>query len=389
MKEVVGCPFDNCPFTSRIKKTYTAHMSRQHRDQGIEYLSKDVVVPGTDAGMSSTCESESEQQQLDTGTDVEDNDESCSVWASGESDMDMYMVVERELCRLFLKMHVLLHVPQYAIDEIISGINHVHLLSTTILNEHIRKVFLECHIDTAVVDRVTECVTNEYPFHKLTHRQSKTDCGPFSTKKLRDSYVKSSLPYVKPVEYEFGYSECGKYCKFVYVPILHSIQEQLKQADILEKVMHITQSTDGMYRSFLDGYAYRKHSHRDSMHLHISLYTDEWETVNPLGTSRKLHKVSAFYWTFTNLEQKYSSVLHVTQLACMARHIDVKEFGLEKYLHPLLGDLSFLETSGVYIEALGDSVRGSVTAVIADNLSAHSLGGFNESFGPHVAYPCQ
>jgi len=387
--EFVGCPYAHCAFRSKVKTTYTAHISRQHKNEGVEYLSKDIAVGSTDLSNHSTGRCQSEHDQVDVDTDVDDDVGEGCTWTSGGNELNAYDLIERELSRLFLKMHVLLHVPQYAIDEIISGLSHVHLLSKQVLNAHIRQVFVECNLDEAVADRVTECVTNEYPFHKLTNHESKDNCGLLSTKKLRDTFVKTTLPYVKPVQYEFGYNGCGKYCNFVYVPILHSIQELLKRPDILEKLMHIPPSADGMYQSFLDGSLYSNHRQDDSLHLHISLYTDEWETVNPLGTSRKVHKVSAFYWIFTMLEQKYSSVLHVTQLACMARHVDVKEFGLSKFLHPLLSDLSFLETNGVYIEALGASVKGSVTAVIADNLSAHALGGFNESFGPNVGYPCR
>jgi len=50
--------------------------------------------------------------------------------------------------------------------------------------------------------------------------------------------------------------------------------------------------------------------------------------------------------------------------------------------------LAFLENEGVYIEALGESTKGNVSCIVADNLSAHSLAGFGESFGPNVMYPC-
>jgi hypothetical protein len=102
-----------------------------------------------------------------------------------------------------------------------------------------------------------------------------------------------------------------------------------------------------------------------------------------------VHKVNAFHWIFTNMDRKYSSTLHVMQLACLARHTDVKHFGIEKYLRPLLVDLAFLESTGVYIEALGETIKGSVSALVADNLSAHGIGGFMESFGPNVLHPCR
>jgi hypothetical protein len=56
-------------------------------------------------------------------------------------------------------------------------------------------------------------------------------------------------------------------------------------------------------------------------------------------------------------------------------------------LHPLIEDLKCLEEQGVYVEQLGSCVRGSVLHVLADNLGAHSLAGFQESF--RVNLPCR
>lgn len=49
-------------------------------------------------------------------------------------------------------------------------------------------------------------------------------------------------------------------------------------------------------------------------------------------------------------------------------------------LEPLLQDLQVLEQHGVFISQLGQLVKGTVQCVIADNLGAHSVGGFLESF---------
>ncbi|CAI5678290.1 unnamed protein product [Oreochromis niloticus] len=49
-------------------------------------------------------------------------------------------------------------------------------------------------------------------------------------------------------------------------------------------------------------------------------------------------------------------------------------------LSPLLNDLKTLEEVGVYIETLGECLKGTVYSVVADNLAAHGLAGFNESF---------
>lgn len=43
-------------------------------------------------------------------------------------------------------------------------------------------------------------------------------------------------------------------------------------------------------------------------------------------------------------------------------------------------DLNILEQHGVFVSQVGQFVKGSVQCVIADNLGAHAIGGFVESF---------
>jgi len=83
--------------------------------------------------------------------------------------------------------------------------------------------------------------------------------------------------------------------------------------------------------------------------LNIGLYYDDWESVNPLGTSRK---ISASYWVLLNLPPAYRSALKVIQLGVLAKSQDVRLFGIVAVLQPLLNDISILER-GVFVESLG------------------------------------
>lgn len=49
-------------------------------------------------------------------------------------------------------------------------------------------------------------------------------------------------------------------------------------------------------------------------------------------------------------------------------------------LEPLLKDLKSFEDDGIFVPSLGKVVKGTVLAVVADNLGARSIGGFVESF---------
>lgn len=99
-----------------------------------------------------------------------------------------------------------------------------------------------------------------------------------------------------------------------------------------------------------------------------------------MGTSRTIHKITAVYWILLNLPEKFCSTLPLIQLALLGKSVDVKQFGYDAFLHPLIKDIQFLETNGVFVEALDTFVKGTVFFVCADNLGAHSLAGFQESF---------
>lgn len=118
----------------------------------------------------------------------------------------------------------------------------------------------------------------------------------------------------------------------------------------------------------------------EEFRITLCLYIDDFEVANPLGTSKRKHKLWFIYWVLGNLHPKYRSSLHSIQLALLCKISYIKEYGYSEILHPLVQDLVSLEQPGVYVEQLGSSIKGTVLFVAADNLAAHSLGGFFESF---------
>ena len=72
--------------------------------------------------------------------------------------------------------------------------------------------------------------------------------------------------------------------------------------------------------------------------ISLALYTDDFEICNPLGTSKRIYKITAVYWTVLNVPANFQSSLTSIQLALLGRS-DVKERGYEKFLEPLIKDL--------------------------------------------------
>lgn len=67
----------------------------------------------------------------------------------------------------------------------------------------------------------------------------------------------------------------------------------------------------------------------------------------------------------------------------------LKSLGYSVVFAPLIDDLHSLETIGIFVPLLNKNVRGSIANCICDNLGAHSVGGYNESFSANVLRLCR
>lgn len=86
-------------------------------------------------------------------------------------------------------------------------------------------------------------------------------------------------------------------------------------------------STYSTYSTYRDGSYWNENDilKGEEFKIVVGLYTDEFEVSNPLGTSKKKHKMSAVYWVIANVPSKYRSTLHSIQLALLCKAFDVKK----------------------------------------------------------------
>ncbi len=141
-------------------------------------------------------------------------------------------------------------------------------------------------------------------------------------------------------------------------------------------------NSETLYKSFHDGTHFKANKlfSENDLAIALNLYVDEFEVCNPLGTSRKKHKITAVYWVLANVPPLLRSSLTSIFLAILCKANDIKQYGYSTVLEPLLKDLASLEEKGLNIPSLGRRVKGTVCSVVADNLGAHSIGGFIKSF---------
>lgn len=245
-----------------------------------------------------------------------------------------------------------------------------------------------CNIDKAVIKELAKLVDTTSPIITAIGKD-----GPLATAYKRKEYYKKHVNVVEPIEYILNANENMTY---QYIPILQSLQQMLDVNEILDKTLTKPESEEDeavevmpQYKSFRDGNFFKENTllSGEDFRICVGLYVDDFEVCNPLGTSKKKHKVCAVYWILSDLPLKYRSSLTSINLTLLCKSVDVKKYGFSRVFEPLLKDLVTLEENGVFVSKFEKNIKGTVQCVAADNLGAHSIGGFVESFSGH--YVCR
>ena len=315
---------------------------------------------------------------VDLDSDV-DSDEG----SDGNNVEDLSTSIEQSIASVLLKLENILHVPATAIDKLLQELHYLlNSTSVPVTHNSISNILRDhsLQIDESIIKELAEVVCKSNPLGKAISKE-----GPLATAFKRKKYYKQHFNVVEPIEFIL---DRPKNKTHQYIPILPSLQKLFNCKDILESATdyHKTQNTglgnEQQYRSIRDSLYFRENSFfsGEDFKIAISLYIDDFEVCNPIGTSRKTHKLCGVYWILNNLPPGSHSALSSIYLAVLCKTDDAKAYGYKKVLEPLLQDLITLEEHGVFIAGLGCFTKGTVQSIIADNLGAHGIAGFVESF---------
>ncbi len=373
--ETVQCVYTGCSFQTNIYATYQTHKNRKHNPHSVKDFKPGVV--------KTSGESE------DLQDDVLEDDDTCSVDATvslyQSSDsvvLDLSKIIETNFAAALLKLEHVRHVPATVVTEFLEELHFLHTSASAPLSIKNIQDVLQSHnitVDKPVVQEIASAASASTPLFKAIGKG-----GPLSSDYQRKRYYKENVHVVEPTEYILDFKEEKNY---QYIPILQSLQQILKRRDVVDSIVqnHRTQqySEDCQeYRTFQDGKVYKENIFfsGEELRLSLSLYVDDFEICNPLGTSRKIHKICAIYWILNNLPPGSHSALSNIYLAVLCKTEDVKKFGYHRVLEPLIQDLRTLEQHGVFVSQLGKFLKGALQFVVADNLAAHGIAGFIENF---------
>ena len=176
------------------------------------------------------------------------------------------------------------------------------------------------------------------------------------TDALQSKYIRENFNYVHHREVPLGRKLsrkkkgakrvlCEKEEKFIYIPVLESLQQLLSNDRISSMVLKKQKCCNpGVFHNIQDGHIYQSHKYFDEHEnaLSLVLYHDELEVCNPLGSNAGTHKLDMYYYTIGNICSKFRSKRCAVPLFAIANADLVKKYGIDRIIQPIVDDLQLL-----------------------------------------------
>lgn len=211
----------------------------------------------------------------------------------------------------------------------------------------------------------------------------------------RAAYLKKEFKVLMPARYtlgrrfvRYGSAALGtdhpikrKKDIMTFIPIAKTLQK-FAENDSFHNILKDHNSQDGIFSSVEDGSKYRNDvwwkDHVDSMH--VKLYCDEVEMCDGLGSKANgQQKLLMIYCSLTDIDPIHQPSLLYYFLLAIARSDDLKRYGMNKILKPIVEDLKKLEES---VDGPGNTyIQGGLYASQGDNPAQHFMCGLKESLG--------
>jgi hypothetical protein len=112
----------------------------------------------------------------------------------------------------------------------------------------------------------------------------------------------------------------------------------------------------------------------------LLLYSDGVEITNPLGAARGHYKIIQVFYTLCDLPKNQQCQTDKLQVALIFREKLLKKYSFQTIYKKMVEDLKKLECGLKINDPQEKVVKVGLLAHAADNLEAHSIGGFSSCF---------
>ena len=369
---IIQCPFNQCSKMFSKTTTFKSHISRHHRHQTVKDLPTEMISSSN----SDLCDDLSPSLGVTstTGNDMFDID-STSDEEMQTTDHESFL---RNLALFYLKLMSKYLLPSSVIQGIVEEFQSIHSLGFAHCLQKLTMSLRRLDIPESKIKEIQSDIEEADIF-------SQCNSGPLRSNYSRSAFFKEKFHYVQPQCHYLGRNNQNKECTYQYIPILETLKCLFKNDSVFKEYTSTSKYynealSDCCFSDITDGRVFQSNdlfkSHPNS--LQLILYQDAFEVCNPLGSSRKKHKILGVYLTLGNFSPHFRSVVDNTLLVLLCKELDLKHFGHDKIFHELVEDLKYLENSGIKIH--DETVKGTLCCITGDNLGSHGIGGFTENF---------
>ncbi|CAI5687008.1 unnamed protein product [Oreochromis niloticus] len=368
----VTCPPRGCTSVFTVKSSFTAHMSRKHKnfaDGGISDWYKDCAPQ--------SCPTV-EAELLNCGPDIsEAGTETVPIEVDSELSEDFRDLFLRNISLFYLKLQGQFLLPASTIQTIVEEIQNIHELGQSYTLDNLTTLLkTNTTLSDEGIAKLCEAVKGSDLF-SACHK------GPMRTTYSRVQSFKEMFNYVEPKKNFLGQSQ-NRTDQFAYYVPLRETLKCLLNSDLWQKCVTGEQSagsSSDVLCDISDGRIFKSNNFFDTNPscLKLLLYQDAFEVVNPLGSAKTKHKVLAVYVSVANLPVHVRSDTDHMFLVLLCREKDFREFGHANVFSELLTDLKELEENGI-VTSDKTVVKGTLFCIAGDNLGSDCIGGFCENF---------
>ena len=203
----------------------------------------------------------------------------------------------------------------------------------------------------------------------------------------RDKFIKENFKYVEPEEIVLNRDRLKgeKKDSVHYIPVISSLKSQVEDRsfiDVIEENRNNVRPNNHITRDVTDGVAYKrsKYFRQNPEAFVANFYSDAVELTNPLGAAKGKHKIVQVFYSICQVPKYLRSKTDRMQLCMVFREKLLKKYGHSVIFQRLVEDLQVLETGIMVSVPVERKVKLGVLIYSADNLEAHSLGGFSCCF---------
>ncbi|XP_061910700.1 uncharacterized protein LOC133654400 [Entelurus aequoreus] len=303
--ETIPCTgmFLGCSFKTNVYSTFNTHKNRKHNQHSSIHFKANVV-----STRGQLRESDNSEAGLieSVNTDHEFETLSCD----DATELNLQISIEQKIACILLKLENIVHISKSVIDEVLSEFHYI--LSTAswpVTKALVSDVFQhhKIQLQESLTDELSTVLCQSNPLGVAIAKD-----GPLATSYKRKQYYTSHFSVLEPVEYIL---DAQRNRTFQYVPILQSLQQLFTHKGVLEhlETQKIQDHTGFQeYRTVRDGEYYKQNLFLsgEGFRIAVNLYVDDFEICNPLGTSRRKHKLCGVYWVLGNLPPGFVLVIN-------------------------------------------------------------------------------